>query len=107
MYPGVSPAGQALDHIRELRPSSCPNEGFVAQLGLFQDMRCSLDTEHPVYRMWCVQQVRYAVTHPVPSCGRVLCNQYQGCFRRAVAAWACWAVQLCFDGPGHHDAVQL
>jgi hypothetical protein len=57
-----TPLPQALDHIRQLRPSSCPNEGFVAQLGLFQDMRCSLDTEHPVYRMWCVQQVRQVST---------------------------------------------
>ncbi len=34
-----------------------PNEGFVAQLGLFHDMRCSLDPGHPVYRLWCLQQV--------------------------------------------------
>jgi hypothetical protein len=29
----------------------------MAQLLLFGDMRCSLNLEHPVYRMWCVEQV--------------------------------------------------
>lgn len=34
-----------------------PNEGYMAQLGLFGDMRCSLDLDHPVYRMWRLEQV--------------------------------------------------
>ena len=54
---------QALSHIRGAWPSASPNEGFVAQLGLFEDMRCSLDTEHPVYRLWCLQQVGRTVVH--------------------------------------------
>ncbi|KAG1663132.1 hypothetical protein FOA52_000654 [Chlamydomonas sp. UWO 241] len=36
---------------------ACPNEGFWGQLLLFQDMRCRLDESHPVYRMWCLEQV--------------------------------------------------
>uniref|UniRef100_A0A7S3QUC6 protein-tyrosine-phosphatase n=1 Tax=Dunaliella tertiolecta TaxID=3047 RepID=A0A7S3QUC6_DUNTE len=48
---------QALQHIKRARPTAYPNDGFLAQLDLFSEMRCSLDLEHPVYRMWCVEQV--------------------------------------------------
>lgn len=48
---------QALQAVRRVRPAADPNEGFQAQLDLFAEMRCSLDPEHPVYRMWCIEQV--------------------------------------------------
>lgn len=38
-------------------PEAEPNEGYWSQLLLFQDMRCRLDEEHPVYRLWCLEQV--------------------------------------------------
>ncbi len=50
-------ADAALSLIRAARPSADPNEGFRAQLDLFGDMRCSLDAQHPVYRMWCLEEV--------------------------------------------------
>ena len=57
MHAGVAAVPQALAHVRRVRPIAEPNEGFMAQLLLFGDMRCSLNPEHPVYRMWCVEQV--------------------------------------------------
>ena len=46
-----------LQVIRRTWPRAEPNDGFLAQLSLFGDMRCSLDLEHPVYRMFCMAQV--------------------------------------------------
>eukprot|EP00798_Chlamydomonas_sp_ICE-L_P008654 gene8654-34106_t len=51
-------AEEAIELIRQKWPNASPNEGFEAQLGLFQDMKCSLDEDHPVYRMWCLGRVR-------------------------------------------------
>ncbi|GFH17939.1 uncharacterized protein HaLaN_14664 [Haematococcus lacustris] len=50
-------ADKAVASIQALWPSAQPNEGFLAQLLLFQDMRCSLDPQHPVFRLWCHRQV--------------------------------------------------
>ncbi|KAL6760314.1 hypothetical protein V8C86DRAFT_2556866 [Haematococcus lacustris] len=50
-------ADKAVASIQHLWPSAQPNEGFMAQLLLFQDMRCSLDPQHPVFRLWCHRQV--------------------------------------------------
>ncbi|KXZ47886.1 hypothetical protein GPECTOR_32g499 [Gonium pectorale] len=48
---------ESLELLRARRPGAEPNEGFRAQLVLFGDMRCSLDPEHPVYRMWCLEEL--------------------------------------------------
>jgi dual specificity phosphatase 12 len=50
-------AEEALDQIKKVIPDAEPNEGFWSQLLLFGDMRCRLDLDHPVYRMWVLRQV--------------------------------------------------
>ncbi|GLC33037.1 hypothetical protein PLESTB_000377800 [Pleodorina starrii] len=50
-------ADAALGLLTSRRPCVDPNEGFRAQLSLFGDMRCSLDPDHPVYRMWCLEEL--------------------------------------------------
>ncbi|GIL92911.1 hypothetical protein Vretimale_14787 [Volvox reticuliferus] len=50
-------ADEALSYLVSRRSCVDPNEGFRAQLSLFGDMRCSLDPEHPVYRMWCLEEL--------------------------------------------------
>ncbi|KAJ9525725.1 hypothetical protein QJQ45_003443 [Haematococcus lacustris] len=60
-------ADKAVASIQALWPSAQPNEGFLAQLLLFQDMRCSLDPQHPVFRLWCHRQVGYITHSPPPT----------------------------------------
>ncbi|EFJ44677.1 hypothetical protein VOLCADRAFT_82741 [Volvox carteri f. nagariensis] len=50
-------ADEALRLLGSRRPAVDPNEGFRAQLSLFGDMKCSLVPEHPVYKMWCLQEL--------------------------------------------------
>ncbi|KAG2490222.1 hypothetical protein HYH03_011347 [Edaphochlamys debaryana] len=50
-------ADDATALVRRRRPCADPNEGFAAQLVLFGDMRCSLDPQHPVYRMWALEEL--------------------------------------------------
>lgn len=56
MRSGGHTATEALQLIKDKHPAAAPNDGFLAQLGLFQDMKCSLDLEHPVYRLFCHEQ---------------------------------------------------
>lgn len=56
MRSGGHTATEALQFIKDKHPAAAPNDGFLAQLGLFQDMKCSLDLEHPVYRLFCHEQ---------------------------------------------------
>ncbi|MEW5303454.1 MAG: hypothetical protein WDW36_006142 [Sanguina aurantia] len=60
MRSGGHTATEALQLIKDKHPAAAPNDGFLAQLGLFQDMKCSLDLEHPVYRLFCHEQVGLA-----------------------------------------------
>ena len=50
-------AEEALEKVKAVIPDAQPNEGFWAQLLLFGDMRCRLDLDHPVYRLWCLREV--------------------------------------------------
>ncbi|GAX84563.1 hypothetical protein CEUSTIGMA_g11984.t1 [Chlamydomonas eustigma] len=50
-------AEQALQKVKAIHSLAEPNEGYWAQLLLFQDMRCRLDEDHPVYRLWKLDQV--------------------------------------------------
>lgn len=56
MRSGGHTAAAAMQLIKDKHPAAAPNDGFLAQLGLFQDMKCSLDLEHPVYRLFMHEQ---------------------------------------------------
>jgi hypothetical protein len=47
------------------------DEGYWSQLLLFQDMRCRLDEQHPVYRLWCLEQVGRTRCTAKPPCGAI------------------------------------
>jgi hypothetical protein len=47
----------ALELIRESRPIAEPNDGFMAQLQLYKEMKCPRDIEaHPKYQRWLYDQ---------------------------------------------------
>lgn len=68
--------------MRTVCPEAEPNEGYWSQLLLFQDMRCRLDEEHPVYRLWCLEQVHRGEDlgrHPGKKVGGVTVDYQKIC----------------------------
>ncbi|KAL2073205.1 hypothetical protein VTL71DRAFT_10529 [Oculimacula yallundae] len=55
-YPHLT-VKSALELIRESRPIAEPNDGFMAQLQLYREMKCPRDIEaHPKYQRWLYDQ---------------------------------------------------
>ena len=51
------PLSDSLALVLSPHPSPSPNPGFMTQLELWQDMGGALDTDHPGYKRFCMEQV--------------------------------------------------
>jgi dual specificity phosphatase 12 len=41
---------EALESLKEVNESACPNDGFLEQLKLFEEMGFKVDTSSPLYK---------------------------------------------------------
>ena len=47
----------AMARLRTRHEDACPNEGFMAQLELWERMGCRIDRKSPAYRGFCMEQL--------------------------------------------------
>ncbi|XP_072015720.1 dual specificity protein phosphatase 12-like [Amphiura filiformis] len=59
MYRDKITRDKALDLIKETRPYARPNDGFMAQLALFEAMGCQLDTSNQQFKQHRLEQLSY------------------------------------------------
>ena len=57
MYKNKVTYAEALETVKSRRPMVCPNEGFVSQLLLFEEMGCKIDKTHEKYRQYMLKKL--------------------------------------------------
>lgn len=57
MYKNKITYEEALEIVKNKRPMVCPNEGFISQLLLFEEMGCAMDRTHEKYRQYRLKKL--------------------------------------------------
>ncbi|XP_048738344.1 dual specificity protein phosphatase 12-like isoform X1 [Ostrea edulis] len=58
---------ESLELVKGRRPMVCPNEGFVSQLLLFEEMGCVIDRTHEKYRQYKLKQLATKLQGSTPE----------------------------------------